>query len=53
MTHDELVEAFCEENDYKICPLSDNADGICRNPVDCEHCNEQYIAWLRNKEVNK
>lgn len=53
MTHDELVEEFCEENGYKICPLTENVGNICYNPVDCEHCNERYITWLCNKELNK
>ena len=50
MTHDELVEEYCESNGYEICPLADSPDQICRNPNHCEQCEAEYAEWLDSKE---
>lgn len=50
MTHDELVEEYCESNGYEICPLADSPDQICHNPNHCEQCETEYAEWLESKE---
>lgn len=49
MTYDERVEAWSEENGYKICSLADDPGQVCYNPDHCEQCEKEYEVWLESK----